>query len=122
MGKPVVHWEFWSKSPGQLADFYRELFDWNIQDIPDLNYHMIETGSDSPLTGGIMQPDEGEWPGNMALYVDVDDLAHYREKIIAAGGSILVEDQEIPGMGRLCLFTDPDKRVCGLWQRNPATQ
>ncbi len=52
----------------------------------------------------------------MTLYILVDDLAAYRKKIVAAGGKIHVEDQEVPGMGRLCLFTDPDGRMMGLWK------
>jgi len=28
----------------------------------------------------------------------------------------MVDDQEVPGMGRLCLFTDPEGRMLGLWQ------
>lgn len=37
-------------------------------------------------------------------------------RVAAAGGKIRVEDQEVPGMGRLCLFTDPEGRMMGLWQ------
>lgn len=43
----------------------------------------------------------------MTFYVDVDYLAAFRNKIVAAGGKIMADDQEVPGMGRLCLFTDP---------------
>ena len=48
----------------------------------------------------------------------VDDLAVYRKKIVDAGGKIMVDDQEVPGMGHLCLFTDPEGRMLGLWKGN----
>ncbi|NUN53677.1 MAG: hypothetical protein HUU06_12960, partial [Planctomycetaceae bacterium] len=37
-------------------------------------------------------------------------------RTIDAGGKVLVERQEIPGMGAIALFEDPDGRVLGLWQ------
>jgi predicted enzyme related to lactoylglutathione lyase len=40
------------------------------------------------------------------------------KKIVDAGGKIIVDDQEVPGMGRLCLFTDPEGRMLGLWKGN----
>jgi len=33
-----------------------------------------------------------------------------------AGGKIHVESQAVPGMGKLCLFTDPEGRMMGLWK------
>ncbi len=30
MGKPVVHWEFWSKDPARVSDFYSKVFDWKV--------------------------------------------------------------------------------------------
>jgi predicted enzyme related to lactoylglutathione lyase len=33
MGRPVVHWELWSKDPQGVADFYARVFDWKV------NYH-----------------------------------------------------------------------------------
>jgi predicted enzyme related to lactoylglutathione lyase len=30
MGKPVVHWEFWSSDPAKISDFYSKVFDWKI--------------------------------------------------------------------------------------------
>jgi len=118
MGKPVVHFEFWSENPGKVSEFYKEVFDWKIQDIPDLNYHMIDTeGGDKGINGGIMTPQKGPWPGNMALYIDVEELAPYVEKIKAAGGKVVVEEMEVPGVGWLALFEDTDGRVLGLWKQ-----
>jgi len=116
MSNPVVHWELMSKDPAKVSDFYAKLFGWKIQHMPEMDYRLVEA-VEGGIGGGIFKPDrEGPWPGNMTLYVAVDDLAAYRKKIVAAGGKIHVEDQEVPGMGRLCLFADPEGRMMGLWQ------
>jgi predicted enzyme related to lactoylglutathione lyase len=109
-----------SKEPAKVADFYAKLFGWKVDYRPELNYRTIDTaakGEMKGINGGILKPDRpGPWPGNMVLYVLVDDLSAYRKKIIAAGGKIQVEEQKVPGMGKLCLFTDPDGRMMGLWK------
>jgi uncharacterized protein len=64
-----------------------------------------------------MKPQAGPWPGNMAFYIDVDDLDAYRQKIEAAGGKILVDKMAVPGVGQLSLFSDPDGRVLGMWKQ-----
>jgi len=117
MGKPVVHWEFWSTDPAKVSEFYSKVFEWKIQDMPEINYRVVDTGGQG-INGGIMTPKRsGPWPGNMSFYIDVDDLASYRKRITAAGGKILVEEQEVPGMGSFALFSDPDGRVLGIWKR-----
>lgn len=115
MGQPVVHWELWSKQPASVAAFYGEVFGWSIQHLPELNYRMVQTGGEGGINGGIMSPQEGPWPGNMALYIRVDDLDAYAARIRAAGGTIVVDKQPIPGMGTLSLFADPEGRVLGMW-------
>src|SRR5512132_2415550 len=121
MGKPVVHWEFWSTDPSTVSDFYAKVFDWKIQNIPELNYRFVETGGGAGINGGIMQPDRsGPWPGNMAFYIDVEDLAVYRKRIVEAGGKIVVEEQQVPGMGSFSLFADPEGRVLGIWKQTAA--
>ena len=117
MGQPVVHFELMSKDPAKVSDFYAKLFGWKIRNMPEINYRLVETGGQGGVNGGIVKPDrEGPWPGNMTLYILVDDLAAYRKQIVAAGGKIHVEEQEVPGMGSLYLFTDSDGRMMGLWR------
>ena len=116
MGRPVVHWELMSKDPAKVSAFYEKIFGWKIQHMPELNYRFVETGGAGGINGGILKPDrEGPWPGNMTIYIDVEDLAAYRKRIVEAGGKILVEEQAVPGMGTLSLFSDPEGRMMGLW-------
>ncbi|HKQ24665.1 MAG TPA: VOC family protein [Burkholderiales bacterium] len=117
MGSPVVHWEMMSKDPAKVSTFYEKTFGWKIQHVPEINYRIVETGNEGGINGGIVKPErEGPWPGNMTLYINVNDLAAYRKKVVAAGGKIHVEEQEVPGMGAFSLFTDPEGRMMGLWK------
>ncbi len=118
MANPVVHWELWSRSPDRVSDFYSKVFGWDIQPTPQLNYRYVDTQTDRGIKGGIIQPEEGPLPGNMTFYIDVDDLAAYRDKIVEAGGRILVEQVEVPGMGSFALFEDPEGRVVGIWKQS----
>ncbi len=117
MGQPVVHWELWSKDPQKVSDFYAKTFGWQIRHMPEMNYHLVETGGQGGINGGIMKPKDGPWPGNMAFYIDVDDLATYCKRITESGGKIIVERMEVPGVGAFALFEDPDGRVLGIWQQ-----
>ena len=119
MGRPVVHWEFWSEDPDKVSEFYREVFDWDIQHNPEMDYWMADPGGEGGIKGGIMKPKSGPWPGNMAMYLHVEDLDLYTERIKEAGGKILVDKQEIPRVGTLSLFEDPDGRVLGMWKPAP---
>lgn len=117
MGQPVVHFELWSKNPAKIGEFYSKVFGWSVNHMPEMNYRFVDTGGEGGINGGIMQPQEGPWPGNMALYMNVDELATFRRKIVEAGGKIVVEQMDIPGVGSLCLFEDTDGRVMGMWQK-----
>jgi predicted enzyme related to lactoylglutathione lyase len=129
MPNPVVHWELMTKNPAKVSEFYKKVFDWKIQHMPDMDYWMVDTGAqgagnasgNAGINGGILDPKrEGPWPGNTCLYVAVDNLADYRKAVVAAGGEILVEEQPVPGMGSFSLFKDPDGRMMGLWKNATA--
>jgi predicted enzyme related to lactoylglutathione lyase len=117
MGRPVVHWEFWSEDPGKIAEFYEQVFGWEIRSIPDRDYRLVETGAEPGIKGGIMKPKAGPWPGKLAFYIDVDDIDDYNQRIQLAGGKIVVPKTNMPGIGELSLFEDPDGRVLGIWKQ-----
>ena len=115
MGRPVVHWEMMSANPEAAAEFYKNVFDWEIQHIPEMDYRLVNTGGSGGIGGGIMKPEDPQSP-QTALYIDVDDLSAYAARIVAAGGTMILEHQEVPGMGAISLFLDPDHRLVGLWK------
>jgi uncharacterized protein len=121
MGRPVVHWEFWSQDPEKVSEFYGKVFDWEIRPIPQLDYRLADTGGEGGINGGIMKPKAGPWPGNMTFYIDVDDLPAYEARILEAGGKVVISQMDVPGVGRLSLFEDPDGRVLGMWKRQAET-
>ena len=120
MGNAVIHFELMSKEPEKVSTFYAKVFDWKINHVPEINYRVVETGAEGEwhgINGGIVKPDQpGPWPGNMLCYILVDDLAAYRNKVVAAGGKIQVEEHKVPRMGKFSLFTDPEGRMMGLWK------
>jgi predicted enzyme related to lactoylglutathione lyase len=117
MGRPVVHWEFWSEKPQRLAGFYEDLFGWHTQDVPQLDCHMVAADGQGGIDDGTMKPEAGPWRATPALYADFDNLDLYKPKLEGAGGKTLVESVDIPGVGKLSIFEDPDGRVLGMWQR-----
>jgi predicted enzyme related to lactoylglutathione lyase len=112
-----------SKDPEKMSEFYARVFDWKITHRPQLDYRIVDTGAGAGINGGIVKPDKPDpWPGNMTFYVDVEDLAAYRRNVEDAGGRVVVEMQEVPGMGAFSLFLDPEGRMIGLWQHIRAVQ
>lgn len=120
MGNPVVHWEMWSEDPAKVADFYKQTFDWDINHMAEMDYHMVNPGGEGGISGGIMKPKNGPWPAKLTFYLNVEELAPYREKIVAAGGKIVVEEQDVPGVGSFSMFEDPEGRLLGLWKPLPS--
>ena len=119
MGQPVVHLELWSQDPAKVSEFYEKVFDWNVKHMPEMDYHLVQTGGEGGIDGGIMKPQAGPLPGNMAFYINVDDLDVYGKKVVEAGGKVVVDKMEVPGVGSFTLFEDPDGRVMGMWLQLP---
>jgi len=117
MGQPVVHFEFWSEDPAKISGFYEKTFGWQIREVPQMSYRVVETGGKGGINGGIMKPRKGPWPANLSFYIDVDDVDAFVKKIRANGGKIHVEREEVGGVGVFALFEDPDGRVLGVWQQ-----
>ncbi|WP_433012758.1 VOC family protein [Kribbella sp. CA-294648] len=94
--------------------FYTQLFGWRLQVIEALNYALIDP-DDNTLPGGIGQQDETH-PAGVVTYFSVPDvdasLAHAEQ----LGGKTAVPPWEVPGLGRMAVFLDPDGNRIGLWQ------
>ena len=54
-----------------------------------------------------------------SVVISVDDIARSMKKVNDAGGKVLGEPMEIPGVGRYVSFTDPEGNRVSLLQPVP---
>ncbi len=112
MGQPVVHFEIGCCDSTQTANFFSDLFGWNMQAAGPAT--MINTGTEGGIQGHIGAL--GHEPHNYTIfYVQVDDVQVYLDKAGALGGKTLVPPVEIPS-GTFAWFADPEGNTIGLWK------
>ncbi|WP_439029576.1 VOC family protein [Gordonia terrae] len=117
MGAPVAFFEITSHDPSRLTAFYRDLFDWTIDDSSGPDYSLVDTGAgDGAIAGGIGAVSEPAKAGGVAVYMHVDDLRAALDRAETLGGKELVGPTDLPdGFGRFAMFADPDGNSIGLW-------
>ena len=91
--------------------FYRSAIGWDMKDsgMPGPKYTLLSVGP--TMVGGLMPIPEdaramGARPGWMG-YIGVDDVDAYAARVKAAGGAIHRAPQDIPGIGRFAVASDP---------------
>lgn len=97
--------------------FYADLFGWPIAVDESMNYGLVEATPER-MPGGIGQahPDNPH-PAGIVTYFGVDDVEASLAKAEELGGKAVVPPWEIPGLGKMAVFTDPDGNRVGLWER-----
>ena len=119
----IVHFELGAVEPERAAEFYRQVFDWQIKkwDGPQ-PYWVVTTGPDSEpgINGGIMRHQDGE--ARTVNTVDVDDLEAYLQKVEQAGGRVEVPRLAIPGVGYQAYCRDSEGNLFGLHQRDSSAK
>ncbi|SRR5713226_1295565 len=112
----VVHVELHSDDPEKTKAFYRTVFGWKFQDVPGMNYAMIETPS--MPGGGLRKTERGESAG-ILNFVNVASVEDTMRKIEKAGGKILVPKQQVPSWGTFSVFQAPGGVVQAIWEAAP---
>ncbi len=99
-----------SDAPAATA-FYEAVVGWKSKDagMPDMPYTLMCVG-DAQVAGVMGTPPElaamgapPTWSG----YVAVDDVDAMSARLLQAGGKVLKPGQDIPGVGRFAVVTDP---------------
>lgn len=90
--------------------FYGSVFGWQFREFGPAGFVQIldETG-EAPM-GAIQQRRQlldNQPTRGFECTFGVDDIEHARERILAAGGRILMEKSTIPQVGHLIAFEDP---------------
>lgn len=113
MPNPIVHWEVYGKDGRKLEEFYKNLFDWHVEHMEQMNYGMVDTHAEGGINGGIGQETE-QTPARVTFYVQVDDLDAYLRRAESLGGKTIAPPMEIPDVVTFAMFADPEGNVIGL--------
>ncbi|MCW1888527.1 MAG: VOC family protein [Candidatus Moranbacteria bacterium] len=123
----VVHFEMSYDERERMAKFYTETFGWNMHMYGEEmgNYvvaHTTETDADGmiqkkgAINGGFF-PKKSDWPAQYpSVVISVEDLQASIEKVKEAGGEVLGEPMNIPGVGRYVSFIDTEGNRVSMLQ------
>ncbi len=126
MSGRVVHFEVPFDDQARASSFYGEVFDWDLQPMPEMSYVMVTTGPTAPQGGGPQEP--GFINGGMlrrggdvtapVIVIGVDDIDATLEAAEAQGGSTVEGKTQVGEMGFSAYLKDSEGNLIGLWQ-NP---
>ena len=90
-------------------EFYTTVFGWgaDTQNFGDFEYTMFQNGERG--AGGMLQitPQMGPIPSNWLVYFAVDDCDAKVKKATELGAQVMKPADDIPGVGRFAILTDP---------------
>lgn len=113
----IVHVEFSAQDLEAAGKFYSDLFGWEVEQIPEMDYAMYDTGGE--IGGGFNPVSESYPAGSVLAHVSTDDIEATLAKAESLGASIVVPKTEIPDTGWFGVFSDPTGNMIGLYTPLP---
>jgi predicted enzyme related to lactoylglutathione lyase len=124
---PVVHFEMPYEDHERIMKFYTDAFGWQMQKLgKDMRDYVIAVTTETDenrmvkrpgaINGGFF-PKKPDWPAQYpSVVIAVEDIKKAMKKVAAAGGKVLGEPMEIPGIGQYVSFTDTEGNRVSMLQ------
>jgi predicted enzyme related to lactoylglutathione lyase len=105
---PVVFWELASHDMQKSVDFFREVFDWQIEFDDRLGFYVVPDAAPSQagLDAAVFTLKHAKLPF-LTLYIQVEDINAKAQLVQEKGGFIVEEPFDISPKSRICLFNEP---------------
>jgi predicted enzyme related to lactoylglutathione lyase len=124
---PVVHFEMPAEDRNRMVKFYSTVFGWQAQQLgPEMGEYVVvsttESGDDGrpkmtgAINGGFYQKTEDSISNHPSVVIAVDDINDAVKKIKNAGGKVLNEPMDIPGIGAYSSFIDTEGNRVSILQ------
>ncbi len=118
MMNPVVHFEMPYRDGQRAARFYTAAFGWQTQMLgPQMGDYLLVTtavadvkpGAPAGAINGGLFPFRPDWPAQYpAVVIAVEDIRAAMARVAQAGGEVIGEPMEIPGIGPYVAFIDTE--------------
>lgn len=123
---PVVHFEMPADDRKRMSEFYAKAFGWQTQQLgPDMgNYVLVMTtesdvkGPKKPgaINGGFYSKSDDMPAQFPSVVISVQDIKASMKKVADAGGRVLGEPMNIPGIGQYVSFFDSEGNRVSMMQ------
>ncbi len=116
---PVVHFEMPAEDRKRMADFYTNVFGWQTQLLgEDMGSYVTVATTEidengrpkmpGAINGGFFPKTDDMHAQYPSVVIAVDDIRESMKKLTEAGGKVLGEPVEIPGIGSYVSFIDTE--------------
>ena len=119
----AVHFEIPYDDEERAKKFYQDVFGWQINKFPDMDYNIAITGpSDEQgrpneagsINGGLLPKDPtGSHP---VIVMDVENIEEHIKKVEASGGKTVMPTMKVGEFGLYARVSDTENNTIGLWQ------
>lgn len=139
----IVHFEVPSDNLERTKRFYTELFGWKMEKMQGMGqreYWTFSTSSSDRGGGGGNNSNGGDGSGSgteqrtisggmmdrqmpqepIMVYIGVDSVTEYSNKVERLGGKVIKQKTEVPGYGWFAICTDTENNGFALWEANAA--
>jgi uncharacterized protein len=128
---PVVHFEMPYEDNKRMAQFYSSVFGWKTMHMGEEmgNYVLATTAESDQNTGrpknpgainGGFHPKMPEYPiQHPSVVIAVENIKESMKSIQQAGGKVLGEPMDIPGVGLYVSFLDTEGNRSSILQPHP---
>jgi len=124
---PVVHFEMPAEDRKRMVDFYTRVFGWKTEMLgPEMGDYVLAKTTESDETGRPKNPgviNGGFFPKSddkLAQYpsvvIAVEDIKDHMKEVEKAGGKVLGEPMDIPGVGQYVSFMDTEGNRVSMLQ------
>jgi uncharacterized protein len=124
---PVIHFEMPAEDRKRMAGFYTKVFGWKTQLLDEeMGNYVIATTTDSDergrptkpgsINGGFFQKTDDKPSQYPSVVIYVEDIKQHMKKVEKAGGKMLGNPWDIPGVGLYVSFIDTEGNRVSMLQ------
>jgi len=126
---PVVHFEMPYEDRARVSNFYAKAFGWQMQATGEEMGNYVLATTTEVKDGRPVQPGEinggffekkPDWPAQYpSVVIGVDSIVDSMAQVTKAGGKVLGEPMDIPGVGAYVSFMDTEGNRVSMLQPLP---
>jgi len=123
---PVVHFEMPAEDKKRMSNFYSRTFGWQTKQMgPDMGEYVVVTTTESDdngpkkpgaINGGFFGKTDDQPSQYTSVVIAVENIKDHMKKIEEAGGKVLGEPVDIPGIGSYVSFLDTEGNRASILQ------